>query len=77
MLKYAPDVAERATRDVVSRSAYLEMMAGRAGPEGGVRIDAAHLGADFVLKSFPGMAERCAQFKYDLAHGMVPVSPSR
>lgn len=76
MLRYAPDVAERATRDVVSRSAYLEMMAGRACPEGGVRIDAAHLGADFVLKNFPGMAERCAQFKYDLARGMVPVSPS-
>jgi succinate dehydrogenase / fumarate reductase flavoprotein subunit/fumarate reductase flavoprotein subunit len=69
-------VAERATRDVVSRSAYLEMMAGRACSEGGVRIDAAHLGADFVLKNFPGMAERCAQFKYDLARGQVPVSPS-
>ena len=76
MLRYAPDVAERATRDVVSRSAYLEMMAGRAAPEGGVRIDAAHLGAEFVLKNFPGMAERCAQFGYDLARGMVPVSPS-
>lgn len=76
MLRYAPDVAERATRDVVSRSAYMEMMAGRAAPEGGVRIDAAHLGADFVLKTFPGMAERCAQFKYDLARGRVPVAPS-
>ena len=76
MLRYAPDVVERATRDVVSRSAYMEMMAGRACSEGGVRIDAAHLGADFVLKNFPGMAERCAQFKYDLAGGMVPVSPS-
>lgn len=76
MLRYAPDVAERATRDVVSRSSYLEMMAGRACPEGGVRIDAAHLGADFVLKNFPGMAERCAQFNYDLARGLVPVSPS-
>ena len=76
MLHYAPDVAERATRDVVSRSAYMEMTAGRACPEGGVRIDASHLGADFVLKNFPGMAERCAQFKYDLARGMVPVSPS-
>ena len=76
MLRYAPDVAERATRDVVSRSSYLEMMAGRGCPEGGVRIDAAHMGAEFVLKNFPGMAERCAQFKYDLAHGMVPVSPS-
>lgn len=76
MLDYAPDVGERATRDVVSRSSYMEMMAGRACPEGGVQIEAAHLGADFVLKNFPGMAERCAQFNYDLARGRVPVSPS-
>jgi fumarate reductase flavoprotein subunit len=76
MLKYAPDVAERATRDVVSRSSYLEMTAGRACPEGGVHIDASHLGAEFVLKNFPGMAERCRQFHYDLARGRVPVSPS-
>src|SRR5438046_1505659 len=33
MLTYAPDVAERATRDVVSRSSYLEMTGGRACPE--------------------------------------------
>lgn len=76
MLRHAPEVAERATRDVVSRSAYLEMMDGRACPEGGVHIEAAHLGADFVLQNFPGMAERCAQFGYDLARGRVPVSPS-
>ena len=76
MLRYAPDVAERATRDVVSRSAYLEMLAGRAAPEGGVRIDAAHMGAEFVLAQFPGMAERCAQFGYDLARGMVPIFPT-
>ncbi|MCL4477338.1 MAG: FAD-binding protein [Nitrospirae bacterium] len=76
MLNYAPGVGERATRDVVSRSSYLEMMAGRACPEGGVRIDASHLGADFVLKNFPGMAERCRQFNYDLARGRVPVSPT-
>ena len=76
MLKYAPEVGERATRDVVSRSSYLEMMAGRACPEGGVHIDASHLGADFVLKNFPGMAERCRQFNYDLAEGRVPVGPA-
>ncbi len=76
MREYAPDVAERATRDVVSRSSYLEMMNGRACPEGGVQIDASHLGAEFVLQNFPGMAERCAQFGYDLARGRVPVSPS-
>ncbi len=76
MLQYAPDVAERATRDVVSRSSYLEMMHDRACPEGGVHIDASHLGADFVLRNFPGMAERCRQFHYDLARAPVPVSPS-
>jgi len=76
MLKYAPEVGERATRDVVSRCSYLEMIAGRGCPEGGVHIDASHLGADFVLKNFPGMAERCAQFGYDLARRPVPVSPT-
>src|SRR5437762_59012 len=76
MLNYASDVAERATRDVVSRSSFIEMTSGRACPEGGVHIDASHLGADFVLKNFPGMAERCAQFHYDLARGRVPISPT-
>jgi succinate dehydrogenase/fumarate reductase flavoprotein subunit len=76
MLTYAPDVAERATRDVVSRSSYIEMTSGRAAPEGGVYIQASHLGAEFVLKNFPGMAERCQQFGYDLARGRVPISPT-
>ena len=76
MLRYAPNVAERATRDVVTRCTYLEMTSGRGCPEGGVHIDAAHLGAEFVLKNFPGMAERCRQFNYDLARGRVPVAPS-
>jgi len=76
MKKYAPDVAERATRDLVSRSAFLEMLDGRACEEGGVRIDASHLGAEFVLKNFPGMCNRCRQFGYDLAREPVPISPT-
>ena len=76
MNHYAPDVAERATRDVVSRSAFLEMLAGRECEEGGVRIDAAHLGAEFVLENFPGMCNRCRQFGYDLSREPVPVSPT-
>ncbi|MFH2128798.1 MAG: FAD-binding protein [bacterium] len=67
---------ERTTRDVMSRSSYLEIQAGRACVEGGVHIDASHLGAEFVEKNFPGMCSRCRQFKYDLARGPVPVSPS-
>ena len=76
MKRYAPDIAERATRDVVSQSAFLEMMAGRECEEGGVRIDASHLGAAFVENNFPGMCTRCRQFGYDLAREPVPVSPS-
>lgn len=76
MERYAPDVKERATRDVVSRSSYLEIMAGRGFDHGGVHLDASHLGADFVIKNFPGMYERCADFGYDLGRGPVPVSPT-
>jgi succinate dehydrogenase / fumarate reductase flavoprotein subunit/fumarate reductase flavoprotein subunit len=67
---------ERATRDVVSRSSYLEIMAGRGSPNGGVFIDARHLGPEFLLTNFPGMVERCADYGFDMVYGRVEVSPS-
>jgi succinate dehydrogenase / fumarate reductase flavoprotein subunit/fumarate reductase flavoprotein subunit len=76
MQRYDPEAKERATRDVVSRSSYMEMVAGRAFDHGGVHIVASHLGADFVENSFPGMCQRCRIFGYDLAHKPVPVSPT-
>ena len=44
---------ERSTRDVVSRSSYMEIVAGRGTPQGGVTIDVSHLGADVVQQSSP------------------------
>ncbi len=76
MERYAPDKLERATRDVVSRSSYLEIMAGRGSPAGGVFIDLSHLDHDMVRRSFPGMIERCAGYGFDLVHDRVEVSPS-
>ena len=76
MQRYDPQRLERATRDVVSRSSYLEIAAGRGTPSGGVYIDARHLGEDFLLTSFPGMVERCADYGFDLLHDRVEVSPS-
>ncbi len=76
MQRYAPEAMERATRDIVSRSAYLEMVQGRACPEGGIHMDATHLGVDFVTGNFPGMCARCRQFGFDLARERVPVSPT-
>ncbi len=76
MERYAPDVKERATRDVVSRSSFMEIIAGRGTPNGGVLIDASVMGPEFVEKNFPGMVERCKDYGYDLAHERVEVSPT-
>ena len=75
MTRYDPK-AERATRDVVSRSSYIEIMAGRGTPNRGVWIDASHLGEKFLLENFPGMVERCQDNGFDMLHSRVEVSPS-
>lgn len=70
------DRAERATRDIVSRSIYREMRDGRTTPNGGVWIQMHHLGADNVRQQFKGMVERCADCGFDLAGGRVEVVPT-
>jgi succinate dehydrogenase / fumarate reductase flavoprotein subunit/fumarate reductase flavoprotein subunit len=76
MERYAPEVKERATRDVVSRSSFMEIMAGRGTANGGVYIDASVMGPEFVMKNFPGMVERCRDYGFDLAHTRVEISPT-
>jgi succinate dehydrogenase / fumarate reductase flavoprotein subunit/fumarate reductase flavoprotein subunit len=76
MERYAPEVKERATRDVVSRSSFMEITAGRGTPNGGVFIDASVMGPNFVKKNFPGMVERCRDYGFDLANERVEVSPT-
>src|SRR5262245_9922012 len=76
MEKYDPVRLERSTRDVVSRSSYLEIVAGRGSPHGGVYIDVSHLGASFVEHNFPGMVERCRDMGFDLAREPVEVCPT-
>jgi fumarate reductase flavoprotein subunit len=68
--------AERATRDIVSRSMYNEIREGRTTPQGGLYIEMAHLGPDKVRKMFPGMVKRCADCGFDLAGGRVEVVPT-
>ena len=68
--------AERATRDIVSRSIYAEMRAGRTSPNGGVYIQMSHLGPDKVRTQFKGMVERCGDCGFDLAGGLVEVVPT-
>ncbi len=75
MFDYDPR-GERATRDIVSRAMYSEMIAGRTTPEGGLYISMSHLGPEKVAKQFKGMVERCADCGFDLAGGLVEVVPT-
>ncbi|MDH3196051.1 MAG: FAD-binding protein [Hyphomicrobiales bacterium] len=67
---------ERATRDIVSRAIYAEMLAGRTTPNGGVHIAMGHLGPAEVARQFSGMVKRCADCGFDLAGGLVEVVPT-
>jgi fumarate reductase flavoprotein subunit len=75
MPKYDP-LAERATRDFVSRAMVTEMRKGSVTPNGGLYISMAHLGPEKVAKNFKGMVERCADCGFDLAGGLVEVVPT-
>lgn len=69
-------MAERATRDFVSRAMFAEMRKGKVGPNGGLYISMKHLDQAMVKKQFRGMVERCADCGFDLAGGLVEVVPT-
>ena len=75
MTRYDPK-AERATRDVVSRAMFSEVLKNNTTPHGGLYISMAHLGAERVRREFKGMVERCADCGFDLAGGLVEVIPT-
>ena len=75
MHKYDPR-DERATRDIVSRAIFAEMLKGNTSPNGGVYIEMKHLGPEVVAEKFKGMVERCADCGFDLAGDRVEVVPT-
>src|SRR4029453_17612737 len=75
MPRYDPK-AERATRDIVSRSMFSEIRKGNVTPHGGLYLSMSHLGPAEVARQFKGMVERCADCGFDLAGGMVEVVPT-
>ena len=70
------DRGERATRDVVSRGIYAEMLKNNHPDQEGVFIRMSHLGPDKVATQFKGMVKRCADCGFDLASGLVEVVPT-
>ncbi len=75
MQQYAPKMMELASRDVVSRAAYREIMEGR-GVEGCVMLDLRHLGKKKILEKLPQIWEASQIYAgVNLAEAPLPVTP--
>src|SRR5690606_21208041 len=78
MERYAPTMKDLASRDVVSRSIYLEVREGR-GIGGGdyVHLDATHLGREVVESKLPDIADFCRTYLgIDPAVEPIPIQPT-
>jgi succinate dehydrogenase / fumarate reductase flavoprotein subunit/fumarate reductase flavoprotein subunit len=76
MRHYDPERMERSTRDVVARSSFLEITAGRGTTAGGVLLDISHLGVNEVERRFSGMVDRTRLIGRDLSREPIEVSPT-
>lgn len=75
MKKYAPNAMELASRDVVSRAEWTEIMEGR-GVDGCVLLDLTHLGAERLLQALPGSRELALDYAgVDAIDEPIPVRP--
>ncbi len=75
MQRYAPKALELASRDVVSRAAYQEIMEGR-GVEGCVMLDIRHLGRDKIMERLPQIWDLSRTYAgVDPVEAPIPVTP--
>jgi succinate dehydrogenase (ubiquinone) flavoprotein subunit len=79
MERYAPTAKDLASRDVVSRSMTMEIMAGRGvGPEKDhIYLHLNHLPPEILAQRLPGISETAAIFAgVDVTHEPIPVIPT-
>ena len=79
MERYAPNVKDLASRDVVSRAMTIEIREGRGcGPDGNyVYLKLEHLGEDVISKRLPGIRELAKTFAHaDPVSKPIPVVPT-
>lgn len=75
MKDYAPNAMELASRDVVSRAEWTEIMSGR-GVDGCVLLDLTHLGAEHINRALPGSRELALDYAgVDAIDEPIPVRP--
>src|ERR687893_1441135 len=77
MERYDPEKMELSTRDVVARSIYKEVQAGRGTEHGGVYLDITHLGYEGIIKKLPTMHEQFLKLAdIDIAKDPMEVFPT-
>ncbi|MEO7937476.1 MAG: succinate dehydrogenase flavoprotein subunit [Burkholderiaceae bacterium] len=79
MERYAPNVKDLASRDVVSRAMTMEIREGRGIGEHAdyVHLNLAHLGADVLEERLPGISETARVFAgVDVTREPIPVLPT-
>ena len=75
MFKYAPNKGELASRDVVSRAEWTEILEGR-GVEGCVLLDLRHLGREKILERLPQIRELALDATgKDAVNEPIPILP--
>ncbi|AMD16575.1 succinate dehydrogenase [Methanobrevibacter sp. YE315] len=76
MSKYAPEKMELATRDVVARSIYQEIIEGKGTEQGGVYLDISHLDDDYIDEKLETMVLQFENVGVDIKHGPIEVAPT-
>ena len=76
MSKYAPEKMELATRDVVARSIYQEIIEGRGTENGGVYLDISHLDDDYIDEKLETMVLQFDNVGVDIKHEPIEVAPT-
>jgi succinate dehydrogenase / fumarate reductase, flavoprotein subunit len=77
MERYDPKKKELSSRDVVARSIYEEVRAGRGSPHGGVFLDITHWEPEFVKQKLPSMHEQFLKLaNIDITKSPMEVAPT-
>lgn len=77
MLRYSPQKKELDARDVVARSIYREILAGRGTEHGGVYLDITHRGAKYIKEKLPSMYMQYKEFAgIDITKEKMEVAPT-
>ena len=76
MARYSPEKMELATRDVVARSIYTEIIEGRGSENCGVYLDITHLDDDYIDEKLETMVLQFENVGIDIKKEAIEVAPT-